>query len=145
MEDKERLTEHELERMIAGDFVRGVLLHLARRNGGRYPYDVNEIRLHTAFKAAYDALVERAEQEGVNVRFSIMPDRMHGVSETLNTELSYLLYTQEAYGYGSYVHLVYDADGPIAEVTEEHLPGSSELYEHLADVFTETYESRPPY
>jgi hypothetical protein len=144
MDKGENLTEHPLERMGSWDFVRGILYYSARRRGGTFYYDVNETKLHTAFKAAFDLLREKAETEDLRLTFFIAPHPMHGDSEILTTELCQLLYSREAEGvYGSYVRLIYHADYDIAEHMAGLLPGSPELYEELTDTFLNTYEGRP--
>jgi hypothetical protein len=143
--EKQQGRESLLGRMIAPEFVCGVLHHAALRFGGRFSFATNQIRLHRAFKASFDNLHQIADQQGQSLTFTINPDRMHGISDVVNEELGYLRdYYPGVESYGnSYATLVYDAKNPLAQDLVEHFTGSSELYDQLAAIFLDAYLDEP--
>ncbi len=138
--------ESLLGRMIAPEFVCGVLHHAALRFGGRFSFTTNEVRLHKAFKVAFDNLHQIAYQQGQSLTFTISPDLMHGISDVVDEELGYLrnYYPGVETRNGSYVKLVYNAENALAQDLAGHFTGSPELYDQLAATFLDSYldESR---
>lgn len=138
--ERPRESEPRRNEFMAFDFVGGILHRQAQRTGGKFAFQSNDTQVHTAFKAAFDYLMERAADQQVEVVFRIYPDQFHGDSQTLREEFTFLSSLSVLKGYnGSYATLIYDGDNPFTELFEKSPYASADLMDEAAVVFAEHY------
>ena len=127
-------------RLVASDVVVGLVRALADR--GITGFDGRPGRVDSAFLAVYEALeAGLAGRHGLDVRFVVRPDRLHGISRT----------AQEALGLAVSLRLLHPTGGSYSldparvrrTVGYEHLPGAPALYLEMAEVFVEALRSAP--
>ncbi len=132
-----------VQRMMIGHFVQGIIHVCAQPREDGFAFTVHDVQLHRGFAAAYDDLSHNAVTHNVDPRFTFKIESGRETSPSLETALADLLYlrrpTTEGI-HGSYVHLLYHADNSIADGLFNSLPGSPELYRHLADIALEVYD-----
>jgi len=136
--------ETEPVRLTPGDFVLGTLHYTAKQRAGKFVFNANDMRFHSAMKSTYDRLKDRALLAGVEVGFAIAPDPIHGDSRTVHEEVSFLfsLGILRSLG-GSFVQVIYSIPDSNLEYIPGFLPGSPALYEELATSFITAYEKPP--
>ncbi len=127
--------------LYANDLMTGLLAGLALR--GARSFSVRDRAFDRAFHAAYAALEERAVELGLDLRFRVFLDPMHGDSETAAEALyhamaSRLVTTEMPPSGRAWLHMAREE----APAYLAHLAGSADLYAELAQVFVDD-QSKP--
>jgi hypothetical protein len=129
---------HELSSL---DFVEGVLLATAKRTASPLRFTKYDPKIHAAFARTYEALIERAETEGLDLSFTIWPDQIHGDSQTLAAAFEELLVCgQLKLEDGNFRWLRFEVESSRIDPKMDRLPGPSELYDELAIIFGRALE-----
>lgn len=117
--------------MTASDFVLGVTHSAAVLNGGRLGINADAYKeTHAAYASVFSQLEDMADDEGLKLHFRIRPHKIHGDSQTLESEFSRLIGTQLLESWTRDPILTYDSEN-LGETLTPTLPGSPEMYNTL--------------
>ena len=128
------------QRMTADDFFAGLFAELARRRLTTFSIRVDQF--DPVVKTTFDKLRERADDQGLNIRFRINPHPVHRDSLTVQTALARAAQRDLI----SFDNPEYqDIRIKLAPEEAMHilagLPGGTNVYETLADEFLDAYSA----
>jgi len=123
-----------LVRLTDADFFSGIFFALIAKGEKRFP-SMGDRSLHKAFVMLFDnELQEEAVNNGLDIRFCLKLERLHGVSETVQHEISGCILrgilTIELHG-----ALLPRFTEDMAEKALKRLPGTPDMYKRLAASF----------
>lgn len=127
-------------RLTADELFTGLFYELAQREFTSFSIRTDQI--DRSIKAVFDALVDRAEETELNIRFVVSPNRF-GESTTVRTALASAgLRGLISIDNPEFQHIRLQPDKLLQIIDIDRLPGGEELYSQLADVFIAAYESQ---
>lgn len=128
------------ERLTADDFFTGLFATLALK--GRSTFTLRSTHFDEAVAEAYHALLERAAEEGVDVRFRIFLHPIYGESSGIRDSVTRAAQRDiVSFRNPEYQEIDLKLNQESARLFLEGLPGTPELYRTLADRFLTSYQA----
>lgn len=113
------------------DFSIGLILALRRK--GHTTLDATPLKLHAAYASAYQALEESAAAEQLKLRFVIITDEFHGLSDDVRLMIAYALnvgFLSEEVTEQRFRIMITEAQ---AQSHFETIPGTHSIYDRAAE------------
>jgi hypothetical protein len=127
--------------LTADDFLTGLFASLALQ--GRTRISIRSDDFDRAVSVAYTRLKERASQEGINVRFRVKPDPIHGDSATVRDSIARAAQRRLiSLNNPEYQDITLELAKRQPELLLNNIPGGRHLFDELAGVFLRSFE--PP-
>jgi hypothetical protein len=126
--------------LTADEFFLGLFSALATR--GRPALSIRSDRFDQILWRVFTELRKRSEAEGIDLRFRIRPHPIHGDSPTVRAALSAAAQADLiSLENPEYQDIRFKIGREDAEYYFEMLPVPRDVFEHLADVFLDAYDS----